>query len=492
MGNTNMHNFLDEVSLAYHIQNLPLGVIAFNKELKVTFWSSKATEIFEWSPSETLHQDIATLNMIYEEDAVEVSQKINDILFGVHQSNQSTNRNYTKSGKVIYCNWYNSALKDEAGNVASILCFIQGFTESKKVLKALEESQNQLSLIYNSAIDPMWLINIEGENKFRFETINNSFTQVTGLEKHQVVGLLVEQVLPPSSHSLVRHKYNEAIKTGKEIDYVEIAVHPAGEKIGEIRVIPVKNGEGKVTKLVGIANDITEKYGLQKKLDKERDELSKKITAAAIKSQEIERSNISRELHDNVNQVLTTVKLYTELCTAGSVDVATFLPKCTALLNETINEIRRLSKQLSVPSLSNVGIHDVLKDLVESVQETQQIAITLHVEAPYCNLIDQELQLAIYRIAQEQLTNILKHAQAQHVLIRLEASQTDLTLTISDDGVGFNAKQKSNGIGITNMKSRAHLLNGVLEIKSAKGKGANLTASFPVHYSHGKCHPVTT
>lgn len=490
MGTPQMQTILEEVNLSYHIQNLPLGVIAFNRDLEVIYWSEKAAEIFEWTAAETLHKPFLSLNMVYEEDMERVSQTINEIVFGIVHNNQCTNRNYTKSRKIVYCDWYNSALKDASGQLNSVLCFIHDVTETKRDEKALEESQHQLSLIYNSAIDPMWLVSVEGKDQFRFETINTSFTTVTGLQKSQVVGLLMEEVLPVSSHNLVRQKYNEAITTGKVIDYVEVAVHPAGEKMGEIRVIPVKNAQGRVTKLLGIANDITEKHELQKKLDKERNEISKKVTAAAIKSQEVERNNISRDLHDNVNQVLTTVKLYTELCTAGSVDVATFLPKCTALLNETINEIRLLSKQLSVPSLNNIGISEVLKDLVGLVQETQKLDIHLKVHAPHCTLIDEELQLAIYRITQEQLTNILKHAQAEHVLIKLEALENTLTLTILDDGIGFDTDQKVNGIGITNMTSRAHLFNGRLEIKSKSGEGCTLSVSFPVEYSNGKCLPA--
>ena len=71
---------------------------------------------------------------------------------------------------------------------------------------ALEESQKQLSLIYNSAIDPMWLIGVEGKDEYRFQSINHSFTAVTGLRPDQVVGRKMEEVLPPSSHELVREK----------------------------------------------------------------------------------------------------------------------------------------------------------------------------------------------------------------------------------------------------------------------------------------------
>ena len=130
--------------------------------------------------------------------------------------------------------------------------------------------KNYLNILHEiEAIDPMWLINIEQGEQFRFEKINASFTDVTGLRSEQVAGQLIEEVMPKSSHALVREKYLEAIQTGKIVDYVEIAVHPAGEKVGEIRVIPIKNEQGTVIKLMGIAHDVTEKMVLQKRLDRE-------------------------------------------------------------------------------------------------------------------------------------------------------------------------------------------------------------------------------
>jgi two-component system, NarL family, sensor kinase len=491
VNSSSLDNILDEFSLSYHIENIPLGVIAVNKKWEIIFWSKRASEIFEWEATEMLDRPLSELRFIYEEDLEMVSKNMDEILCGNKDANLCVNRNYTKSGRVVYCEWYNSSFRDAGGNIVSILCFVHDITASKEAIRKLEHSQRQLSLIYNSAIDPMWLINVEGPNQFRFENINKSFTAVTGLQKEQVLGLLIEEVLPPSSHQLVKAKYTEAIRTGKVIDYEEIAMHPAGERVGEIRVIPVKNEDGKVTKIVGIANDITEKVHLQKKLDKERDLLSKKITAAAIQSQESERNNISQELHDNVNQVLTTVKLYTELCAAGSVDLNVFLPKCTMLLNETINEIRRLSKQLAAPSITTVGITEALRDLVESVQQTGELVVNLDTTSFTCTSIDEELQVAIYRIVQEQLTNILKHAKASQVVIRLACTKISLTLFIADNGVGFSTKKKSKGIGITNMTSRASLLNGELKIKSAKGKGSVLSVSFPVINIDGKCRPAS-
>ncbi|WP_162944761.1 PAS domain-containing sensor histidine kinase [Flavisolibacter nicotianae] len=478
--------FFDELNFYQHLQNTPLGIVGLTPSLEISYWSDGAAGIFEWEETDVLHQPISQLHFVFEEDREKVHQKFAEILDGTISSNRCTNRNYTKSGRVIYCEWYNSALKDTSGKVTSLLCFVYETTHLNKIVQKLEHSQGQLSLIYNSAIDPMWLISIEDGERFRFESINTAFTDVTGLKAEQVVGNVIEDVLPVTSHQLVREKYTEAMQSGKIVDYIEIAVHPAGKRVGEIRVIPVKDKAGRITKIVGIAHDITEKVALQKKLDEERDLLNKRLTAAAIKSQELERNTLGWELHDNVNQVLTTAKLYTELCAARVVDLDVYLPKCTAILNDTINEIRRISKHLAAPSFGTVEIAEAMKDLAESVRLTQKLELELELP-PHCNdAIDEDLQLATYRIAQEQLTNVLKHSQASHVLVRLTCTANALTLVISDNGIGFDPKQKANGIGITNMINRTNLFNGEFLLESEPGKGCTVTVRFPVNENHGR------
>ncbi len=490
MVKSSLHGSIDELSLTFHVENCPLGVIALNNSLEVIYWSSKAAEIFGWTKEEAVGRSIEDLQLIHKEDVQTVTDVLEGIQNGSIQQNQFVNKNYTKSGKALYCEWYNSALKDGDGSIMNVLSLVHDITDQKKSEIELERRTQQLEMIYNSTIDPMWLVNVEGLNKYRFENINESFTQVTGLPREKVIGFTIEEVLPVTSHELVNTKYNEAVQTGMVIDYTEVAVHPAGKKVGEIRVIPVKNKRGDVIKIVGIAHDISEKQMLQENLDKERDEVNKKITAAAIKGQEIERNNVSRELHDNINQVLTTVKLYVELCATESVNVKETLQKCTVLLNETINEIRSLSKRLSAPVLTDVSLHDSFRDLVESVQATKEVKIDLYVSPAICKLIDAELHLAIYRIAQEQLTNILKHAKATKVAIKLTKKGSLLCLSVIDDGIGFDATQKIKGLGITNMISRASLLNGTLNMDSTSGNGCRLQVCFPVKMYNGKCYPM--
>jgi len=353
-------------------------------------------------------------------------------------------------------------------------------------------SEHQLSLAFNSAIDPMWLIRVEGPNSFHFETINTAFTKVTGWTREQVEGQPIEKIMPETSHQLVREKYNEALQSGKIIDYVEEARHPSGIKYGEIRVIPIPAQLHEPMRILGIANDITEKVFLQKKLEQERELKSRQITSAAIRGQESERAKVSRELHDNVNQVLTTVKLYIELVRDQKVEAGDILPKCVAYLSNTIDEIRSLSKQLSAPSLDNSNFKETLSDLVDSLRSAAQVNVEVDLHELSFTEMENELHLTLYRVTQEQFTNIVKYAKATGVKLTLKEENGVLHFIIEDNGVGFNPAQKRPGIGITNMQSRVETLNGKFNIYSQPGQGTTVNIEIPVIVEEGVCYAEQT
>jgi PAS domain S-box-containing protein len=490
MSAPHLNEIIDNLSLTYHLENSSLGIILWNRDLEIIYSSQKAQEIFGWEPDAYLHKPFSLESIVHVEDANKVNQTIEEISSGKVLHNQGINRNYTASGSVIYCQWYNSALVDDAEQVINILSLVQDVTIQMQNSLYLQASEHQLSQMFNGAIDPMWLIKAEGNSNFTFERINSAFTKVTGWTMDQVIGRPIEAVMPASSHELVRGKYNEAIRSCKIIDYVEEAAHPAGIKYGEIRVIPLLDENGNANRLLGIANDITEKVLLQKKLEAERDLYNRKITYAAIKGQELERAKVSRELHDNVNQVLTTVKLYLELCKDDRVDSGEILSKCSLLLNRTIDEIRSLSKQLSAPSLGKINFRETLKDLAGSIEAASQMNVNLDIGLENCSEMDSELHLTIYRIVQEQLTNIIKYGKAGMVNIGIEQKDGVMQLVIKDNGVGFDTTQRTNGIGITNMRSRAAILGGTVEIVSELNKGTTVTVHFPVQIIGDKCVPA--
>jgi PAS domain S-box-containing protein len=227
------------------------------------------------------------------------------------------------------------------------------------------------------------------------------------------------------------------------------------------------------------SRDVSERIMLQKKLDQELINKQKEITAAVIKAQEDERSQLGLELHDNVNQVLTTIKLYNEMYLTGFHEDKELLKKSTQYLQDCINEIRSISKRLSAPTLGNINLVDSMNELVESINLTNRLEIQ-YIHENICNVyIKQDMHLAIYRIVQEGLNNIIKYAQASHAIIKISISGNKLCVLIQDNGRGFDLNKKREGIGITNMRTRAENLNGTFNLKSALHEGCSIEICFP-------------
>jgi signal transduction histidine kinase len=230
------------------------------------------------------------------------------------------------------------------------------------------------------------------------------------------------------------------------------------------------------------SRDITDKKIMQERFEKQVKEWQNRMNKATIQAQEQERAQLGRELHDNVNQVLTTVKLYTELCLDSHPDQQLLLEKSAGYLSECINEIRSISKRLSSPVSNETSLGDSIEELISSIKLTNRLQINLNVGTAQVK-IAQEIHLCVYRIVQEHMTNILKHAEASKVDIQIIASDTSILVTIKDNGKGFDVKAQRKGIGINNMQNRAESMNGTLAIESKPAAGCTLRLSLPLEES---------
>ncbi|MEQ9049742.1 MAG: PAS domain-containing protein [Marinoscillum sp.] len=149
------------IQLSAHLNNSPLGVVEYDRSLKVTQWSARCEEIFEWSSKEILSNDITGFNLIYEEDLEKTNKVAEDLISGRVSRNVSFNRNYTKSGKVIDCVWYNSTLKNELGEVVSIMSLVQDITENKRVQNHLLESKKEMDLFFNNSLSGFFFMMLD-------------------------------------------------------------------------------------------------------------------------------------------------------------------------------------------------------------------------------------------------------------------------------------------------------------------------------------------
>jgi signal transduction histidine kinase len=224
---------------------------------------------------------------------------------------------------------------------------------------------------------------------------------------------------------------------------------------------------------------ITRHLAVHEQLEAEKIRYMKDVGIEVLKAQEHERKKIGEELHDNINQILGVTKLYIEHAQMNPAAREEMLSKSSEFLNKVINEVRAVSKSLISPTLTDIGLVESIHELTNSILGIRNIEIEVNAEGFNEKVITATQKLMLYRITQEQLNNILKHSKAEHVYITLAEQNGTVSLTIEDDGIGFNPSQASDGIGLKNIRHRLELLNGCLHIESAPQQGCRLQASFP-------------
>ncbi|MGZ5287454.1 MAG: sensor histidine kinase, partial [Flavisolibacter sp.] len=249
----------------------------------------------------------------------------------------------------------------------------------------------------------------------------------------------------------------------------------------ELGYYPMPDDSGLVTHVCVRGKNISEQVQLEKKLESERKKVKNQIIKATLDAQEKQRTEIGRELHDNVNQVLTTVKLYNELALTEEYTNKRLLLRSVQQVNYCIEALRTLSKTLNSPKIEENDLKDSVKELVDEVNATRRIEAHFFTYGANREKISQDLMTTIYRIAQEQLTNVLKYANASRVDVMLVGTGETIALNIKDNGEGFDVKKKSKGVGITNMISRTEVLGGHIDIESEPGKGCSLMVEFPLN-----------
>lgn len=380
-----------------------------------------------------------------------------------------------KNGQLIWAHLHVTPIfKDDA--YKGSLAMVTDITDKREAEQQLRLSEQRFKSLVQNSSD---LISINDERGV-CNYISPTVSEVLGYTPEYLQGRNALDLVHPDDKQVLFIQMQQFLKGRKLISSPYRILNANNEwRWLESRGVNLLN-DPYIKGLVITSRDITERIELQTQLDQRSKEIQKEMTAAVIKAQENERSQLGQELHDNVNQVLTTVKLYNEMLRDGLGKQEDLLGKSIYHLQTCINEIRSISKRLSAPTLGHISLQDSIKELVESINLIRRVNIIYTIDGHISSIASQELHLAIYRIVQEQLNNILKYAEASYATIEISLKDHTLSLMIKDDGKGFDMAQKKEGIGITNMKSRAENLNGNFHINSAPGQGCMVKVSIPI------------
>jgi PAS domain S-box-containing protein len=446
------------VRMASILEQMNQGFLSVDRTYTIKECNKKATELAGLSEQDIVRKAFSDC---YNEEAAAVYLPLFEKVFNEQEPFYS--EQFCPQSK----RWVEISIYPAEGSLSI-------FFKDINIRKQNEEELKKLSLVAKETENAV--IFIAPDRKATW--VNAAFTKMTGYAYDEIVGKRPAEVLegPETDQDTIRYIV-EQYKTEQPFQVEILNYRKSGDPFwSEMFIQPLFDANGKLEQFFSIRKDITERKRLEQQLIEER----KKLTATAIAAQEKVRSQVGRELHDNVNQVLTSVKLYQELCLSGAENRVELLQKSVALLQNSIDEIRSLSKRLSAPTLGNIKLKDSIKELIDTVRFTNKFEIDLEASIIDKLEIEQELHLAVYRILQEQLTNILKYADASRVEVVLNLVDWQLVLIVKDDGRGFDPHQKSHGIGISNMSARAESMNGTLTINSIPGNGCTLSAAFPL------------
>jgi two-component system sensor histidine kinase UhpB len=343
---------------------------------------------------------------------------------------------------------------------------IQYSLERKKAEEALLVSEEKYKQMFYQNFFPSWIYD---PVSLKILEVNDAAIKKYGYNKEEFLTMTIKDISPPED-------VPQLLKTlDNRKSQVKLWRHK--KKNGNIMIVKVANFPvnylGKVA-LQGQIHDVTEEINLQKQLKEQQNDEQKNITAAVLKALETDRAHLGAELHDNINQILATSMLYLEHAQTH-IDVRDeLITKSLDVIALAINEIRKLSRKLVVNDIMEIGLKKAISEMIANIVLVKQMQISLHCEFFPEKKIDEDVKIAIYRIIQEQLTNILKHADASSVTIELWKAEKQITLEITDNGNGFDTTLHRKGVGITNIYSRVSLYDGEVKIDSAPGKGCTL------------------
>ncbi|HKB45570.1 MAG TPA: ATP-binding protein [Chitinophagaceae bacterium] len=214
--------------------------------------------------------------------------------------------------------------------------------------------------------------------------------------------------------------------------------------------------------------------------DEQEMQIHKQLIQASIDRHEKERQEIGKELHDNINQHLATNRLYLEMArdkvTGESFEIINVVHQG---LSNIIKELRQLSQSLVPTALGDIGLIESIQEICNSLKRTHAFSINFFHRHFNEEQLPDDLKLMFFRIIQEQINNILRHADADMIQIRLQSDAEYTMLSIADNGKGFDSSNYKKGLGLINIINRVGLFNGEVEINASPGKGCTIAVSIP-------------
>jgi PAS domain S-box-containing protein len=494
------------------------AIISKNLDGFITSWNRGAERVFGYTEEEAVGRNITLI--IPPERRDEETSILNQLKRGERVEPFETLR-MRKDGTTRDISISISPVKDGAGRVVGASKVARDITERKRIEKALRESEERFRAIVETSPECVKLVAFDGT----LLHMNSSGLAMVGADcAETVVGKNVYDIIAPQDRETFRN-FNERICRGeKDVLEFEIVSLSGVVRRMETHAAPLQIADGTVVQLA-VTRDITERTRAEEELRRSEEKLRtlagelesqvrsrtgelelrsaeilqqseqlRDLSKRLLQAQDQERRHIARELHDSAGQIVTVLGInlarIAQRAWQNGPQVAQDVEDCRQLANQLSQEIRTTSYLLYPPLLDETGLHQALSWYIEGLRQRSGLQITLSISKNFGRL-PREMELVVYRLVQECLTNIHRHSGSKSASIRLARAGEIVSLEIQDAGRGIPPEKlkllqlQGAGVGIRGMIERVRQFNGEMDIKS-DGGGASVSFIFhvpaaPVH-----------
>jgi len=433
-------------------------------------------------------QDSFTLShafeLIHPDDRARVHQERNEaVRAGQHFEVEF--RIVRPDGEVRYIHSQGDVIRDEQGRPRRTFGIAQDITDRKQAEDALRRSEDHLRLIIDTIPTMAWTIRPDGTVDF----LNQRWMDYTGLSLEQFVKAPTAPIHPEDIPGVLeKWRAQMAVEEGYENE-VRLRRADGEYRWFLVRTAPLHDEDGNLVKWYGVSIDIEDRKQAEEKLKETSDQL-RALSARLESAREEEGTRIARELHDELGSALTSLKFDLELIkrdgfSSGSdADFSRLREKTETmmqLVDRTIDTVRRISSELRPSALDDIGLVAAIRWQAHQIEI--QAGIVCHCEFHLKDVdLDQLQSTALFRVFQEAMTNVLRHARAGRVDITLQKEQNELVMIIRDNGRGITAEEESDrrSLGLLGMRERVNLIGGTIHITGAEGKGTVIKVSVPL------------
>jgi PAS domain S-box-containing protein len=452
-------------------------------EGRMTFVNQAAKRIYGYEPREMIGRRLTEFQTPEraQQDLKRLKQSEREGVFYQYETQV-----IRKDGSPVWLSVNGISLYDGQGKFLGATGISRDITERKRTEEILAERENLLKMIFDAEPECVKLISANGA------LLNMNQAGLMMIEADHL-----DQVIGKSIYPLIDPKYRQAFVAQAERVFQGESGGLEFELVGlkgtrrwmETHAVPLRNPRGEIVALLGVTRDVTERKRAEEEIKSSREQLRSLSTRLQLMLEE-ERARIAREVHDELGQLLTVLKMELSWLAhrfyENQAPLQEKVQSMSQLVDTTIETVRKIATELRPGVLDDLGLIAAIEWQAQEFQIRTGVKCKLNV-VPESMVLDPARSTAIFRILQEALTNVARHAQANKINIHLARRNGDVVLKVTDNGKGIREDQMSNpkSLGLLGMRERALLWGGGVEIRGMKNRGTTVIVRIPTYQQEG-------